>query len=93
MAKALGMHVFAGAKTFQEAQDSYKGNGLFTYFVLNGLKGEADENKNTEVTVFEMNPYLTKNVKETSEKVFKKVQEPFIRNFGDDFPLSKVITQ
>jgi len=52
------------------------GNGLFTHFILKGLKGGADENKNKEVTVLEMNPYLTKNVKEISEKVFKKIQEP-----------------
>jgi len=87
LAKALGMHVFAGAKTFQEAQDSYKGNGLFTYFVLNGLKGEADEDRNNEVSVFEMKPYLVRTVKEAS----KGKQEPFIRSFGDDLPLSKVI--
>ncbi len=87
LAKSLGMHIFAGTKTFQEAQDDYKGNGLFTHFVLNGLKGEADENHNKDVTVFEMNPYLTKTVKEASHGS----QEPFIRNFGDDLPISKVL--
>ena len=87
LAKALGMHIFAGTKTYQDAQDSYQGNGLFTYFILDGLKGQADEDKNKQVTVFEMNPYLTAKVKEASGGR----QEPFIRNFGDDLPLAKVI--
>jgi len=90
LAKSLGMHIFAGAKSSQAAQDVYKGNGLFTYFVLQGLKGEAAKEQKKEVTVFEMAPYLSKNVKEVSEKVFKELQEPFIRNFGDDFPISKI---
>lgn len=87
LAKALGMHIFAGAKTYQEAQDIYQENGLFTHFVLNGLKGMADVNKNKEVTVLEMNPYLASKVKEASGGM----QEPFIRNYGDDLPLAKVI--
>jgi len=89
LAKALGMHIFAGAKTYQEAQDDYQGNGLFTHFILNGLKGEADENHNKEVTVFEMNPYLARTVKDAS----KGSQEPFIWNFGDDLPLSKLMNR
>lgn len=87
LAKALGMHIFAGAKTFQDANDNYEGNGLFTHFVIKGIKGEADEDLNKEVSVIEMNPYLAGKVKEA----FKGQQEALIRNFGDDFPLSKVI--
>jgi len=86
LAKSLGMHIFAGTKTYQEALDNYEGNGLFTHFVLAGLKGGADENKNKEVSVFEMDPYLTKLVKEAS----KGSQEPFIRTFGEDLPVTRV---
>jgi len=86
LAKSLGMHIFAGTKTYQEALDNYEGNGLFTHFVLAGLKGGADENKNKEVSVFEMDPYLTKLVKEAS----KGSQEPFIRTFGEDLPITQM---
>lgn len=89
LARALGMHIFAGAKTYQEAQDDYKGNGLFTYFVLRGLEGQADGDNNKEISVFEMNPYLSRSVKDASNGS----QEPFIRNFGDDLPISKIINQ
>ena len=37
LAKALGMHIFAGAKTYQDALDDYQGNGLFTHFILIGI--------------------------------------------------------
>jgi len=52
LAKSLGMHILAGAKTSQDAIDNYKGNGLFTHFVLKGLQGKADKNKDKQVFVF-----------------------------------------
>lgn len=86
LAKSLGMHVLAGAKSSEDALDNYKGNGLFTYFVLKGLKGDADKNKDKQVFVFEMGPYLTESVKKAS----KGQQSAFIRNFGDDFVISNL---
>jgi len=86
LAKSLGMHVLAGAKSSEDAIDNYRGNGLFTHFVLKGLKGDADKNKDKQVYVFEMGPYLTESVKKAS----KGLQSAFIRNFGDDFAISKL---
>jgi WD40 repeat protein len=84
LAKALGIHILSGTKAFQQAQDAYQGNGLFTYFVLQALRGEADSNKDKRITVYELTPYLIRMVKKAS----KGTQEPMIKNFGEDLPLA-----
>jgi hypothetical protein len=39
------------------------GHGVFTHFLLQGLKGEADYNHNRRVTLGELIPYLSENVR------------------------------
>jgi len=41
-------------------------HGLFTYFLLKGLKGDADIDSNGVVTVQELGDYITTNVKKTA---------------------------
>jgi len=41
-------------------------HGLFTYFLLKGLKGNADINSDGVVTVQELGDYITTNVKKTA---------------------------
>ncbi|MBM4287479.1 MAG: hypothetical protein FJ135_04910 [Deltaproteobacteria bacterium] len=86
LAKALGMHVLAGAGSEQVARDQYQGNGLFTHFILKGLKGEADANQDGRVQVQELGAYLNRMVGEAS----RGDQVPFIRTFGEDLPLAQV---
>jgi hypothetical protein len=86
LAKSLGMHIMAGAKSGQGAIDNYQGNGLFTHFVLQGLKGKADNNRDGRINIFEMTPYLQTKVTEAS----RGSQSAFIRNFGDDFPIVRL---
>jgi WD40 repeat protein len=86
LAKSLGMHIMAGAKSGQGAIDNYKGNGLFTHFVLQALLGQADANQDGWINVFEMTPYLQTKVTEASQGS----QSAFIRNFGDDFPIVRL---
>jgi len=39
-----------------------QGHGLFTYYLLKGLKGEADQNWDEQITLDELGNYLTENV-------------------------------
>ena len=41
-----------------------KEHGLFTYYVLKGLGGAADSNKDKQLTVSELGSYVQANVKE-----------------------------
>lgn len=72
------------ASTRQQALDGYAGNGLFTHFILSGFKGRADLNRDNQVLITEMTPFLKEKVTGAS----KGVQDPFIKNFGEDFVIT-----
>ncbi len=57
------MTIFTAA-TGSEISSAYdqKNHGIFTYFFLKGLNGNADENNDKIITVSEMQDYLTANV-------------------------------
>jgi uncharacterized caspase-like protein len=84
LAKSLGMHILAGAKTDQGAVDNYRGNGLFTHFLLRGIDGEADSNRNEAVTVKELALFLEKTVSDVSQGR----QSAYVRVFGENFVIA-----
>ena len=51
----------------QESKDWGGGHGVFTYFLLKGLKGEADYSKDRRVTLGELIPYLSEQVRRTTK--------------------------
>jgi uncharacterized caspase-like protein len=46
-----------------ESPDFGGGHGVFTHFLLEGLKGQADYNQDQRVTLGELIPYLSENVR------------------------------
>ena len=61
------------------------GHGVFTYYLLKGLMGEADADKDNTVTAAEIVSYLQTNVEDATER------QQHIRDFGDfepDTPLA-----
>jgi hypothetical protein len=61
------MAVFAAAHGDQTASDyPPKRHGLFTYFVLDGLRGAADADGDRRITVAELERYATRRVRETA---------------------------
>lgn len=58
----------------QEGQQWGEGHGVFTYFLLEGLKGNADYNKDNAVTLGELIPYLS----ETVRRETRNAQSPTI---------------
>lgn len=66
-----------GTTGFQHAYEYPKGkHGLFTYYLLKGLAGEADEDKNGIVAVGELFDYARDQVLETAKAEFGGEQEP-----------------
>jgi uncharacterized caspase-like protein len=47
----------------QEGQQWGSGHGVFTYYLLKGLNGDADYNKDGHVTLGELIPYLSEKVR------------------------------
>jgi tetratricopeptide (TPR) repeat protein len=52
------------------------GHGIFTYFVIRGLEGEADENGDGIVTADELSYYVSSNVREATRNARQGPQTP-----------------
>jgi hypothetical protein len=53
-------------------------HGLFTYYLLRGLRGEADRNADGEVTLGELTAFLEQSVPATATQEFGQDQRPFV---------------
>jgi hypothetical protein len=51
-------------------------HGLFTYYLLRGLRGEADLDRNGEVTIGEVTTYINRKVPAVARSDFKQEQQP-----------------
>lgn len=60
-------------------------SGVFTYFLILGLKGAADENKDNKVDIGEVQRFVERNVEDYVAKSLKKktFQKPFFKIFRD----------
>ena len=69
-------------------------HGLFTYYLLRGLRGEADLNRNGEVTIGEVAAYVNRKVPTAARSTFKQEQQPQLLPVlrGQDKGLSTVLT-
>lgn len=52
-----------------------KRHGLFTYFLLKGMRGDADKNNDKSITIQEMDDYLSLNVRKVAGRL-DRVQTP-----------------
>jgi len=88
LARQMGLHIFASASSMQEARDGYKGNGLFTYTLLDGLSNNKKLNKNNDgkITIEELGEYTRLETADISRKTGHE-QVPMIINFGNDYPV------
>ncbi|KAF0156944.1 MAG: wd40 repeat subgroup [Syntrophaceae bacterium] len=91
LAKKMGLHIYASANDKQAAMDGYKGNGLFTYTLLDGLNNnkEADKYKDGKVSIVGLGEY-TRKMTTTISKEIGHSQTPLIINFGKDSPIYKL---
>ena len=89
LSRAVGSTVLSAATSVQEALEGYKEHGLFTYVIAEGLRGEADANKDGFVKTLELADYVDSQVPELAETVFKHKQYPIVSPTGQGFPLVK----
>lgn len=59
-------------------------HGLFTYYFLKGIGGDADKNKDKKITCAEMKTYLEKNVPERANIIRGFQQTPQVIGEGND---------
>jgi WD40 repeat protein len=91
LAKKMGLHIYASASSVQEALDGYKGNGLFTHTLLDGLnnKLEADVNHDRTVSLAELGDFARQKTAAIARKIGYH-QTPLIINYGKDNPVYKM---
>jgi len=88
LAKKMGLHIYASASDKQPAVDGYKGNGLFTHSLLDGLSNNrhADKNGDGKVSIVGLGEY-SKGMTVRISKEIGHAQTPLIINFGKDYPI------
>jgi WD40 repeat protein len=91
LAKKMGLHIYASASDKQTALDGYRGNGLFTHTLLDGLNNnrQADKNQDGRVTVAGLGDYAKRRTAEISKQI-GHAQTPLIINFGRDSALYRL---
>ena len=88
--ESTGFAVFAASSSKQQAfeggvvdQKTKKGHSLFTYALLNGLRGGADINNDTKVTIRELEQYVSYQIPRLSTMKWNFKQIPMISVSGN----------
>jgi uncharacterized caspase-like protein len=87
---AVGSMVISASTSKQEALEGYKGHGLFTYVITEGLKGKADSDKDGFIKTLELANYVDDEVPALAEKMFQRKQYPTCSPNGMAFPIAKI---
>jgi uncharacterized caspase-like protein len=70
------LHMIATTGLGKSLESDTLRHGLFTYYFLRGLRGEADANRNGEVTIGEVTAYINRKVPESARNNFQQEQQP-----------------
>ena len=73
-------------------EDDQHRHGLFTYYLLRALRGEADTNRDSNVTFGETVSYLSQKVRWASKTYMNQEQRPFaVPTIGQTDPAAALI--
>ncbi len=90
LSRAVGSTILSASTSLQEALEGYNGHGLFTYVLVEGLKGKADLDGDKLIKTFEIANYVDSDVPPLAEKIFHKAQYPTATPTGQSFPVGRV---
>ncbi len=86
---ASGSSVFTASQSVEQAIEGFKGHGLFTWTMVEGLNKKADLDNDKFVTLGELKSYVERTVFTRSKEHFKRKQVPYINVNSLDFSLVK----
>ena len=89
LSRAVGSTVLSSATSTQEALEGYKGHGLFTWVLVEGMKGKADKGKTGYIKTIDLVDYVESEVPDIAEKHFQRKQYPTTAVSGQGFPIGK----
>lgn len=70
--------LIGGENLTKGLEDNEHRHGLFTYYLLKGLRGEADTNRNGTVTFGELTGYVRQKVAWAAKSQFNQEQRPLV---------------
>jgi hypothetical protein len=70
----------AGGKEISSAWPEKK-HGLFSYYLMKGMRGEADADKNKNITVGELGDYIKQNVSDMAGMLDRE-QNPTVKTMN-----------
>jgi len=85
--RSTGRTVLSATSNMQYALEGYKKHGVFTYAILQGLRGLADSDSNGIITTNELGAYVRNEVPKISTKKWSYSQIPMYQAKGDSFPI------
>lgn len=87
LSRSTGVHIVAASNKDQYATEVKElGHGVFTYTLLEGLKGKAAA-KGEAITVRKLMSYIEEQLPELTKKYRQEAQYPVVDSRGMDFPL------
>jgi len=89
LGESVGSVLLSASTSQQQALEGYKGQGLFTYVVAEGMNGAADDNNDQYVFTDELVGYVDAKVRKLSEQHFRQKQFPTTGLDGNMFPLTQ----
>ena len=89
LSRAVGSTIISASSSSQEALEGYKGHGLLTYALSDGLNGKADSDRDGYIKTLEIANYVEDTVPQIAEKEFNRAQYPYVSPLGQGFPLVK----
>jgi hypothetical protein len=89
LVRTTGRAFLCASTQYQFAIEGYRGHGLFTFTLIEGLEGNADErgDRNRRVSVNEVAAYVQETVPNLATKLWNYRQNPTYRYYGKDFSL------
>lgn len=90
LSRSSGVHVMASSESQQQSAEIKSLNhGVFTYVLLEALKGKADGAPlDSKITVYEIKSYIDDQVPDISYRLIRHKQFPSTFSIGHDFPLA-----
>ena len=86
LARAVGRATIAASSKNQVALEGFQGHGVFSYTVMEGLKGYAS-NRKGEITINALASYIEETLPELTYKKWGYEQIPQKSLIGSDFPI------
>ena len=87
LSRATGVHIVAASTKDQFATEVKElGHGVFTYTILEGLRGKA-AGTGKSITVLKLLGYIQEELPELTRKYRQEAQYPVVDSKGMDFPL------